>query len=416
MVKKGTRSLAWQNILIALNSIKGQKVRTAITVCIIAIGITSLVGVLTAIDSLKSSLTEQFTSMGANSFKIRRRTDFTVRKDGKKVKARPNITYLEAMSFAKLYEYPATVSISSIVSGQSVIKFKAKETNPNVRLVGGDEHYINVGGLTIGDGRNFTKTEQNNASSVVIIGSEIADDLFGSISPLGQIITLDNLKYQVIGVLKQKGNAMGFNPDRMAIIPISNVRQHFYFAKMSFDIDVKANTPQQLEAASNEATGLFRIIRKDPLGTEDSFRIRRSDSMVQKLFENLNIVTLVATIIAVITLLSASIGLMNIMLVSVTERTREIGTRKAIGAKSKTIMRQFLAESIVICQLGGLTGTILGISIGNVVAILLSGPFIIPWLWILIALIICVFVGVIAGFYPAYKAAKLDPIDSLRYE
>ena len=209
---------------------------------------------------------------------------------------------------------------------------------------------------------------------------------------------------------------MGFGGDRNVLIPLPTARQFFGYKNMGYAISVMTYSPDKLDLAVNEATGIFRIVRKDPLGKESSFTISRSDSLSQDLIENLSSVRLVATIIAFITLLGAAIGLMNIMLVSVTERTREIGIRKALGATSQTIKRQFLTEAVMVCQFGGVFGIILGMAIGNAVGMMMEVPFIIPWIWIGTAIALTFIVGVVAGFYPAQKAAKLDPIESLRYE
>lgn len=408
--------LIWQNILIALNAVKSQKLRTFLTVMIIAVGIMALVGILTAIDSMKETIQSQFTSMGANSFTIRRKVANNVRQEGKKGKTFPVISYREAQTFVDRFEYPGRTSISTRVSSSAVVRFKNKETNPNSSINGGDENFLVTKGYKLRLGRNFSSEEVKKARNVAIIGDETANELFNNIDPVGQIINVRNIKYIVIGVLEKKGSSMGFGGDRNIIIPITNVRQYFFRKSMSFGITVLSESPAKMAAAINEATGIFRIIRRDPLEAENSFRIYRSDSLASRLIDNLSMVSLVATLVGIITLLGAAIGLMNIMLVSVTERTREIGIRIAIGAKPRLILSQFLVEAVVICQIGGLVGIFLGMLAGNSVAIALDGSFIIPWFWIITAIILCVFVGVLAGFYPAVKASKLDPIDALRYE
>jgi putative ABC transport system permease protein len=209
---------------------------------------------------------------------------------------------------------------------------------------------------------------------------------------------------------------MGFNPDNLCLIPISNVRQEFSRSGMTFTINVMVQNPTQLDAAIGEATGLFRVIREVRAGQENSFEIEKSDNLAEMLFENLKYLRLAATIIGAITLIGAAIGLMNIMLVSVTERTREIGIRKAMGATSRTIRNQFLAEAIVIGQIGGIVGIVFGISIGNVLSALIGSGFIIPWAWIILGVVLCFAVAVVSGYIPATKAAKLNPVDSLRYE
>ena len=280
------QNLTWQNILIALNAIKSQKLRTALTVIIIAVGIMALVGILTAIDSMKDAISTQFTSMGANSFSIRQKTATNVRRQGKKGKSYPIINYQDAQLFMERYEFPAEKAVSCFVSSEAVAQFKDKKTNPNTTIEGGDGNYLLTKGLEIEYGRNFSEEEIRKARNVAVIGKETADELFSSINPVGQVITVRNLKYTIIGVLKKKGSSMGFGGDRTIIIPITNVRQYFYHPKMSFTITIITGSPTQMDAAINEATGIFRIIRNDPLAQEDSFRIYRSDSLASRLIEN----------------------------------------------------------------------------------------------------------------------------------
>lgn len=405
-----------QNIFIALEAIKSQKLRAALTMLIIAIGIMALVGILTAIDALKSSINSQFSSMGANSFTIERLPESSIQRNGKAIKASPIIKYTEAESFKSQYQFQAVVSVSTRASWNEAIKYKLKKTKPNISIYGGDNKYLSVKGRDIGEGRNFTPSEVNSGAKVCILGSEIADDLFDNQNPIGEFIKIKNIKYEVIGVMKEKGSSMGFSGDRDIFITLNAARQYFSRPNMDFNIHVLTSTPQLLDAAIYEATGIMRNVRGDVLGNPESFRIRRSDSLSQRLIENIQIVTLVATIIALITLLGAAIGLMNIMLVSVTERTKEIGTRKALGANSSNILLQFLTEAIVICQMGGFFGVFAGIAIGNIVSLLMGSSFIIPWMWIGVAFVLCFAVGVFAGYYPAKQAAKLDPIEALRHE
>jgi putative ABC transport system permease protein len=407
-----------ENIKISLGAIRSQLLRTILTVLIISFGIMALVGILTAIDAIKSSINSNFTSMGANTFTIRNR-GMTVRigQNGKKAKHFRNITYDEAVRFTKEFSFPAKPSVSTLASGAATIKFESKKTNPNIRVFGGDENYLATSGYDLESGRNFSTQEIQYGNHVVIIGKEVADVLFSGIEdPIDKIITIGSGKYKIIGVLKSKGNSMGFGGDKISVLPLSNVRQYFSIPNMSFTINVMCNNSQQTEAAIGEAIGIFRIIRKVKIGEEENFEITKSDNLANLLIDNIQKVTAGATAIGIITLLGAAIGLMNIMLVSVTERTREIGIRKAVGANRKAIRGQFLVEAIVICQLGGLVGILLGIVIGNLISMQLGVGFLIPWVWIISGIILCMFVGLISGLYPAIKASKLDPIEALRFE
>ena len=309
------------------------------------------------------------------------------------------------------------VSLSVFGSGIATVKYESEKTDPNITVIGGDENWVTTGGHEVEIGRNFTEQDILNNMHVAIIGSQLASKLFDKkTSPLDKIISIGNGKYKVIGVLKEKGSSMGFNQDKMALLPVSNVRQYFSQPNMSFQIRVMPPDATLLETAVGEAEGLFRIIRGLKSTDESDFNITKSDNLANMLLENIKFITLAATIIGIITLFGAAIGLMNIMLVAVSERTREIGIRKAIGATSSVIKQQFLFESILIGQLGGFLGIILGIVIGNLVAMGIGSPFIIPWIWIIGGVVICFIVGLASGMLPAIKASKLDPIEALRYE
>lgn len=406
-----------ENFRVALSSIRGQSLRAFLTILIIALGIGALVGILTAIDVMKTSLTSNFTSMGANTFTIRNK-EFRIRigRGGKKPKKFRSITFNEAMEFADRFDFPGTVSVSTMASFAATLKYKSEKTNPNIQVLGVDQNYLATSGYEIERGRNFSRLEATSGAHVTLIGHDLVLTLFKKEDPIGKQISVGAGKYLVVGTLKPKGNAMGFGGDKTAMLPIENVRQYFSRPNMNFTISVLSKDARLLDNTISEATGLFRIIRKVDIGEDDNFDVIKSDSFASTLFEDLKYVTLGATIIGIITLLGAAIGLMNIMLVSVTERTREIGIRKALGATKASIRNQFLTEAIVICQFGGLFGVFLAMIIGLLISFSMDSSFVMPWTWIGLGFTICFCVGLISGIYPAIKASKLDPIDALRYE
>lgn len=414
---------------LALRTVSGNKLRTGITVAIIAFGIMALIGIITAISSMNQSLQESFATMGAGSFTVRHRDmSFGIgRRDAKKTSAeslrtrKSNmdqiITYEQARQFKERFHFPARVSLS-LNYRQVIVSSGKEQSNPNIMMLGADENYLGLSGYDLLDGRNFNQLDVESGKNVCIIGNSVAQRFFPSApeSAVDKIIKVAGVRYRVIGVLKNKGSSSFLNADNIVLTTYNNLRRLFPVGNTSFNIGVNVHDIRLLEAAISEAKGVLRPIRRLQVDEANNFYIMKSDSIAEAFMNSLSAVTTAAGFIGFITLFSAAIGLMNIMLVSVNERTREIGLVKAIGGKAASIKRQFLIESLLISLLGAVFGIVLGVAVGNVVGIFLNTGFVIPWVWVIIGIVTCSLVGLGAGLYPAVKASNLDPIDALRYE
>lgn len=417
------------SLSLAFNTTKSNKLRTGITVAIIAFGIMALIGIVTAIAAMNQSLNESFSLMGANSFTIMYR-DINISMGGgnrsrtkkenlkrKKSNEAKIFTYEEAKAFKERYKFPARVSISlnyrNVIVGHGSI-----QSNPNVTLIGIDENYLLLSGYTLSAGRNLTPIDVQSGNSICIIGNSVAKKLFPAHpeQALDQSIKVSGIKYRVVGILKDKGSSSFMNADNVVFTSYNNLRRLFPVGSRSFNIGVYVNDINQMPAAISEAKGTLRPIRKLRVDEENNFYFLQSDSIAEAFINSLGSVAAAAGLIGLITLFSAAIGLMNIMLVSVNERTREIGLVKAIGGKASSIKAQFLFESVIISLMGAVFGIILGILVGNIFGIFLGTAFVIPWGWVIAGVVTCTVVGLGAGIYPAVKASKLDPIVALRYE
>lgn len=404
-----------ENIRLALRSIRGNILRTSLTLVIITIGISALIAIITATEGITRKLSSSFSEMGANTFSIK--NDGTIRKRRHSGQAgNENITYQQAAAFKKQYTYPSVISLSALAEASTVVRHSNKKTNPNVSLFGVDEHYLQVSGYNILEGRNFSKQETDNGQNVAIIGKDVVTKLFDNKdSVLLQSIHIGNARYRVIGVLASKG-ASQVSSDNQVMIPVLAAKYNFGNQNTSYIINVMISDALQLEQAIEEANGVMRTVRKVSLGRENDFEIMKSDRLATQVLDQLSYVRYATLVIGFLTLVGAGIGLMNIMLVSVNERTREIGICKAIGANKRTVLIQFLTESVAICMIGGAIGVLIGVGLGNLVGIALESGFIMPWLWMLLGMFSTFVIGLAAGIYPAYKAANLDPVEALRYE
>jgi putative ABC transport system permease protein len=419
-------------IVLAFQTIRAQKLRTGITVAIIAFGIMALVGIITAIEAMNTSLRESFSTMGANAFSIRfkeRRISFgggnrEVKKTDKRAKKQKKsnegriITYDQARTFKQQFSFPASVSIGLNGPRSQTVFFENIKTNPTVTLNGGDENYLLLNGYEVAYGRGLSRMDVESGRNVAVIGSDVAKKLFNDRPEraLEQVIRVGSNKYKVIGVTKEKGSSAFLQLDNVVFTSYNNIRRLFSNPNQSFSIAIMVDDLNQMEQAIGEAEGTLRPIRGLAVSEESNFYVDKSDSIAETFIKLLGTISAAAGAIGFITLLGAAIGLMNIMLVAVSERTREVGLIKALGGTRSSIRQQFLYESILISLMGAVIGIVLGVSVGNGVGAILETGFLIPWKVIIMGILICSIVGIVAGIYPAIKASKLDPIVALRYE
>lgn len=407
-----------ENVRIALSSIRTQLLRTILTVLIIAIGITALVGILTVVAALGNTLSANFASMGSNTFNINQYEFKTQRRGGNEREVvNPIISYTEAKEFKDKYNFPFTYcSLSFTATSTAEVKFEAEKTDPEISVLGVDKHFVPNSGLETEMGRNFTGFDIENNNYVCVIGSDFTKGLLKNVNPIGKTISIRGAKFKVIGVLKEKGSTFGNSQDLRVLVPIQVARSLFTAPSINYEMSVMVEKNGLLSEATDNAIITMRRIRKLNPVEDNNFGVIRSDDLINKIMEITGTLDIAAILISIITIFGSSIALMNIMIVSVTERTREIGVRKALGAKKSTIAFQFFIETLLIGQLGGLFGVIMGLSIGYVISNAADFSFIIPWGAIIWAFVVSFFVAVVSGSYPAIKAAKLDPIEALRYE
>jgi len=419
---------------LAFRTIRGNKLRTGLTVCIIAFGIMALIGIITAIEAMNQKLTESFSTMGANGFTIRYKqrnirfgqgggnnSEVKLSQKGQRKERSSNldkkITIKQAELFVDSFQFPATIGIGISGGKNSIISYETRKTSPNIFLLGGDENYLTLNGFAVELGRNFNRLDIQSARNVCVLGYDVANKLFKQNiqGAVNKIVRINSIPYRVLGVLESRGSTFGFSRDNVVLTSYTNMERNFNSGG-SYSIAIQTTAIDQVPAVMGEAEGLFRSIRRLSTTEQSNFVLDRADSIAEKAMNSLGFLTISATVIGLITLIGAAIGLMNIMLVSVSERTREVGLIKAIGGKRKSVSQQFLLEAIIISILGAFFGIILGIAVGNLFSFVLKTGFVLPWNWVFYGIAICTGVGLTAGIYPARKAGKLNPIEALRYE
>ncbi len=411
--------MQWFNYVVEANkSLQTSKLRTRITIIIIALGITALVGIVTAISAIESSIRSNFSLLGSNTLSIRKEGVFRKQNGGKTKSPNKAINYRETQAFKEQYAYPSTVGVQVSCNQNGLVKSTLEKSDPNILVRAVDENFIKITNNNIWQGRFFTPTELQGTVDVCLLGFELAKTIFKQqpIRALNQLIFIDNKKYAVVGVLKEKGISLVDKTDNAVFITINSGRKNFDLSNATYGISIKVNNINELDIAKEEAEGTMRIVRMLPTIMASNFVVEKNSAIVQTVIDNSRKVTVAAVFIGLITLLGAAISLMNIMLVAVVERTKEVGLSKALGATNKVVVNQFLAESILVSIKGGIWGIVFGIAIGNIISIIFKSAFVVPWMWLIAAIVMCIVVGVLAGIYPALKAGKLNPIQALRFE
>jgi len=411
------KSTIREGFRMAIEAIRQNKLRSILTLLGISIGVFSVIGVMTAIRTLESSVNSQLDILGTNTFTINKSPAIQIHGPGgdRKIRQRKNITYAHYEEMKRKAKLPLRVSVLDGTSERN-IRYKDKSLKKSAELNGADEWALRSINTYLADGRNFTPDDIRFSRNVTILGPDIVDILFPFEDPLGKAIKIKGIDYTVIGVTERKGQAFGRSQDYFVLIPISLYIQRFSSKWTSLGIVFEAESADMYEKTMDEAIGLMRVVRKVPVGEENDFSIISNEELMETFSGFTGGIKIFAGSVSVIALLVAGIGIMNIMLVSVTERIKEIGIRKAIGATKRDILSQFLMEAIFLSQFGGVVGVILGIIGGNVVAIVLNVPAVVPMDWAFYGMAVCSLIGIGFGIYPAWRAANLDPIESLRFE
>ena len=399
----------------AIDAIRQNKLRSILTLLGISIGVFSVIGVMTAIRTLESSVQSGLNVFAANTFVIQKYPSIQIGRRDKKIRNRKNIDYDQYKKLKERAKLPVLVSVSE---GSSIrnVKYKDISVKNYVSLLGGDEGSIRMYKTFISDGRNIAPDDVRYARNVCVLGMDVVDRLFPFEDPLSKKIQIEGLNYYVIGITERQGEAFGQSQDNYIAIPVTNYLQKFSNKWTTLSINVEAASEKDYDKTREEVIGIMRTIRKVKAGEDNDFELETNDEMIETFSGFTSGIKLFALSVSIIALVVAGIGIMNIMLVSVTERIKEIGIRKAIGATKQDILTQFLMEAVFLSEFGGIVGIIMGISAGNLVSFIFKIPAVIPIDWAIIGLAVCSLIGIGFGIYPAWKAAQLDPIESLRFE
>tara|TARA_B110001452_G_C15202919_1_gene417378 strand:- start:96 stop:1346 length:1251 start_codon:yes stop_codon:yes gene_type:complete len=416
MINRNFKSLVKESFFMAIQAIRQNKIRSILTLLGISIGVFSVIGVMTAIKTLESSVQSGLNVFATNTFVVQKYPEIQINSGGRrKYRNRKNLTINDYKKLKVRANLPLLVSAADGTSVRN-ITFKDKKIEKSTELFGGDNGTIRFYNTYLADGRNFIDEDIHRSSKVCILGMEVVDKLFPFEDPISKKIKINGLQYIVIGTTERRGEAFGVSQDNFIIIPISTFLERFSNKWTSLRIHIESVDEVSYDKTKDEVIGLLRSIRKVPPELGNDFEIVSNSKMIEQFSGFTNGIKLFAFSVSIIALLVAGIGIMNIMLVSVTERIKEIGIRKAIGATKKDILMQFLMEAVFLSEFGGIVGIIAGIGGGNLVAIIFKIPAVIPINWALIGLLVCSLIGIIFGIYPAWRAAELDPIESLRFD
>ncbi len=406
-----------ESFTMAFGAITAHKLRSALTLLGVLVGVFSIILVMTAMRVMQSNIERELSALGSNTFMVRKWPNafFGFSGDLEKYRRRKDITMATAKKLAEKTTLPVSIGLeSSFWSGE--IQTRYKTSAPTVKLYGETPGSFSAHNWNLGEGRLLVDADLDSARNICVLAYGLAINIFPNSSALGESVKIDGINYTVVGVLEAKGASLGGDQDFFAVVPLTTVLNRYGRWNRSLDILVQARDRASYDATLDEVRGAMRVIRKTPPGKDDDFEIESNDSIIEQFKNFTRSVRIGVMVVSSIALLAAGIGIMNIMLVSVTERTREIGIRRAIGAKKRNIMVQFIMEAVTLCEVGGAIGVVLGIFGGNLLAMVLKLPPAVPMDWVLIGLAMCSVVGIVFGTYPAWKAANLDPIDSLRYE